>query len=170
MNTIQTASEPATVANGRNRLYHRILVATDFSPRAECAFNQGLELARQNAAELLVVHAYSIPATLSFLPPLDYDQWQNNSLGAIEGRLKLLTEQARANHIRCHRLIMPGLPEDVITELERKLEVDLVILGSHRRRGVARFVMGSVGSRIANRLRCPVLTVTSGRPGTSKGR
>ncbi len=164
MNTIEIASAPANAANGRTSLYRRILVATDFSSRAGIAFNQGLELARQNGAELLLLHAYPMPVTLSFLPLSDYDRWLSDSRNAVEARLKPLADQAHASHIRCHKLILPGLPEDVITEVARKLEVDLVVLGDHRRRGINRLVLGSRASRIANRLRCPVLTVTPSAP------
>jgi hypothetical protein len=60
----------------RAQIYKRILVGTDFSAASNSAFEQGLKLAKQNGAELLIAHACTTPNTLCFMPPESYGEWE----------------------------------------------------------------------------------------------
>jgi nucleotide-binding universal stress UspA family protein len=46
-------------------------------------------------------------------------------------------------------------------EAAKRLDVDLIVLGTHERRGASRFFSGSVAAQVVARARCPVLTVRS---------
>ena len=53
----------------------------------------------------------------------------------------------------------PGKPSDEIVRYAKEHEIDVVVMGTHGRQGVARAVLGSVAERVVRRASCPVLTV-----------
>jgi len=59
--------------------FHKILVATDFSPASEPALKEAAKLARSNQAELLIAHAYEPPSPLQidgYVAPWIYNEWE----------------------------------------------------------------------------------------------
>jgi nucleotide-binding universal stress UspA family protein len=60
-----------------------------------------------------------------------------------------------------------GDPQEQILEYARANGIDLIVCGTHARRGLERLVMGSVSERLVQFAPCPVLTVSSGRPRAS---
>jgi nucleotide-binding universal stress UspA family protein len=133
-------------------------VGTDFSTASTAAFEQGLKLAKQNGAELLVAHASVVPSTLCFMPPESYIEWEERCRTEAEKNLVPLMQKARQEGVKAHKLLLEGLADNVIIETAERLGVDLIVIGTHGRRGVSRFCMGSVASRVVSRALCAVLT------------
>ncbi|HEX7253007.1 MAG TPA: universal stress protein, partial [Thermoanaerobaculia bacterium] len=52
-----------------------------------------------------------------------------------------------------------GAPDEAITAAARDQKADLVVMGTHGRKGVSRFFLGSVASRVISTSECPVMTV-----------
>jgi len=149
----QPLTEPA------KGVYERILLGVDFSPTSTPVYEHALKLARQNHAELLLMHAYDIPKTVSFMPPDSYEQWLTDYHNHAADQMKRLVNQAREEGVRCHALILAGLPEDAIAAAVQKAKMDLVVIGTHGRHGLSRLLAGSIASRITPRAGCPVLTI-----------
>jgi universal stress protein A len=145
-------------------IYRRILVGTDFSPASEPALEEAINLAKQNRAELLIAHATELPNTLGFLPQESYDRWVTDSRAAAEEQIRVLIEKARKEGVHCHALILIGLPDTIIIDAAQRLHVDLIVIGTHGRRGISRLFMGSVASRVVSHARCSTLTVRSPAP------
>ena len=57
-----------------------------------------------------------------------------------------------------HQLLL-GHPADAIVDFATEHHIDLVVMGTHGRTGVARLVMGSIAEAVVRRAECPVLTV-----------
>ena len=55
-------------------------------------------------------------------------------------------------------MLLDGLPFEEITRLARRRRADVIVIGTHGRTGVGRFVMGSVAARVLRVAPCPVLT------------
>ena len=141
--------------------FHRILVATDFTPASEPALAEAIEMAKGDGAELLIAHAYqppNAPQAESVATGI-YDEWVQNLRDRVEERLGPLVEKARKEGVKAEALILSGTPYEAITEAAENEGADLVILGTHGRRGVSRFFLGSVASRVISSAPCPVLTV-----------
>jgi nucleotide-binding universal stress UspA family protein len=151
----------AAPAQCPGQVYRRILVATDFTAASTPALKQALKLAKQNHAELLIAHSSTEPASLSFMSPDSYDAWEMQCRTDAEQNIGALIQQARKQGVKAHMLELSGLADDAIVETAERLGVDLIVLGTHGRRGVARFLLGSVASQVVARARCPVLTVRS---------
>jgi nucleotide-binding universal stress UspA family protein len=125
----------------------RILCAIDLERASERAFDRALNLAIISEAKLLILHA--TPAKVPF------------SSRAAE-RLRYLTElrqRAEAAGVKVRVDEQHGDPARVITLHANARKVDLVVLGSNRRRGWRRLREGSVSERVLRRAAWPVLIV-----------
>ena len=132
----------------------RILCAIDLEKASEPAFDRALRLAMIGDAKLLLLHA--TPANVRF------------SSRARE-RLEYLTylrKRAEAAGVRVRVEEQHGDPAAMIVLHANSRKVDIVVLGSNRRRGWRRFREGSVGERVLRRAAWPVLIVPwDARPG-----
>jgi nucleotide-binding universal stress UspA family protein len=74
-------------------------------------------------------------------------------------RLATLVEEAHATDLVPEQLIVTGDPAAAIMREAAAKQVQLIILGTHGRRGVTRFLMGSVAERVLREAPCAVLVV-----------
>jgi len=162
-------TEKVTPAEGPGKIYSRILVGTDYSAASAAAFDQALRLARQNGAELLIAHAVPLPSSLSFMPEEAYSEWENQSRAEAEEYISPLIREARQAGVKAHKLLLKGLVEDALVEAAEKLGVDLIVIGTCRRRAVSRLFLGNIAARVVSRAPCAVLTALPSRrpPGVS---
>ena len=141
----------------------QILVATDFSPASESALRYGRELARSFGAALHVLHvtenvfARAIDA-YSYIP---VDLQEDVEAAAREQTEALLDEEDRRDLRAVAATVTSNVPADAIIEYARAHGITLIVMGTHGRRAVARFFMGSVAERVVRMAPCPVLTVRS---------
>ena len=132
-----------------------ILHPTDFSKQAEFAFQLACSLARDYGAELYVVHVVTPPIVVygeGVLPvaPENYQaelREKLNRLHATDSRVRVL-----------HRLV-EGEPVDEILRVAKETGCDLIVMGTHGRRGLGRVIMGSVAEKVVRTAPCPVVTV-----------
>jgi nucleotide-binding universal stress UspA family protein len=134
---------------------HTILHPTDFSERSDYAFSLACALARDYSARLLVLHVAVLPAVVYgegvALPDLEnYDEKLKEKIH------RLLVSDLR---IRVDQRMREGDPATEILAEAEQGDVDLIVMGTHGRTGLARLLMGSVAEQVARRSPCPVLTV-----------
>ena len=146
-------------------LYRTILAATDFSPTSDAAFEEALRLAESSGAALIVAHVSEAPLslTISYGGPELYQAAEMAERKAAQDRLERLTEAAGERGVSAMWLLEQGFVSDEIVEAARREKADLIVMGTHGRRGVARVVLGSVAARVVATAPCPVLTVRSDR-------
>jgi len=140
-----------------------ILVPVDFSAHSERALDYACSLAEKLGAKIHLVHAIG-----AGLPELGAALTDSMIAALREGSLAELKKVAREREgIASFGKIMvePGDARDAILEAAKVCSADLVVLGSHGRRGLSRLVLGSVAEDIARRAACPVLIVRM--PGAS---
>lgn len=159
-------TEQTVPAEHTGQIYRRILVGTDFSAASNSAFEQGLKLAKQNRAELLIAHASTEPSTLSFMPPECYGEWELHRRAEAEKNIGSLIQKAHQEGVKAHKVLLQGLADDAIIEAAERLRVDLVVVGTHGRRGVSRFFMGSAAAHVVSRAPCAVLTARASNRAT----
>jgi universal stress protein A len=141
--------------------FKHILVATDLSPASDPALKEALVLAKENGAELLIAHAYQPPTILEAqsLAGGAYEEWDQSLREDVEKRLQPIVEDAAREGVAAKPLVLAGAPYEAIAEAAKENGADLVIMGTHGRRGVSRFFLGSVASRVISTAPCPVMTV-----------
>jgi universal stress protein A len=138
----------------------KILCPTDFSPHTEAALKYASALAAESGATLIIAHVDEYrdasaalgEAALVYADPLGMED-------RSEIRRKL--EAIRPTNSRVvyeHRYLEGGPIHEIVAFAERE-HVDLVVMGSHGRTGLARLLMGSVAEGVARRAMCAVLIV-----------
>ena len=136
----------------------RILFPTDFSPASSAALPFALELARVYGSTLLMTHVIASgphrQGTGDAPPAPDDRAWQD-----ARHKLEEFAGDERVAGIPCEILLDGGDLADVIPEIIRGQAADLVVLGTHGRRGVSKLVLGSGAEKIYRSASCPVLTV-----------
>lgn len=147
--------------------FHRVLVATDFSPPADRALARAMALAARDAV-IDVVHFYGghpyaeLHDQLRTLGNQDLDEVLVADLRAA-GELLVAEKAGRGRAPRFSVVRQRPIP-GIVHRLEEE-PYDLVALGSHGRRGLPRFVLGSVAETVARRAPCSVLIAKRGHAG-----
>ena len=140
----------------------RILVPTDSSPDSERAFPLAERLATLHDAEVLVAQAVQYPVIT--------EDYQLNSPETWQQITDILTQSADANlnavagrfaeqGIRVQKFLVYGSPASNLLDIERDEAVDVVVMATHGRTGLARFALGSVADRVVREGTAPVLLV-----------
>jgi len=146
---------------------NRILHATDFSPASRAAFRKAIELAKGDRAELVIAHVLApvMPPAVdgAYVSPKVYEEMDAASRRYGTRHLDALVKAARKAGVRARALLLDGVAHDRIVAAAKKVGARMIVMGTHGRSGLARFVLGSVASRVVSHARCPVLTVRGGK-------
>jgi nucleotide-binding universal stress UspA family protein len=138
---------------------NHVLFATDGSDASKAAGALAARLACDWGAKLTVVHAYEIP-TMSYVgaPMLPLDV-APALVRAVRGRLDEAVATVRQTVPTADGVLQHGEPCAAILEAAKELGADLIVLGTHGRRGVAHAFLGSVAEKVVRLSPVPVLTV-----------
>jgi len=135
-----------------------ILCATDFSPASQAVLPHALSLAGHYGSKLYFAHVISLE--YSDFPPLEERATKLEQARGFTGqKLEPLLSAARQKGISCQPLVGEGKVWDVLSDMIHQNGIDLVILGTHGRRGLGKLLLGSVAEEVFRMAPCPVLTV-----------
>jgi nucleotide-binding universal stress UspA family protein len=146
-------------------LAKKILVPTDFAESSRAACDLGLEFARQFRVPLVLMHVYPVPTTINkgvpFLPIGDYVQLiEDSAQSALNNEAARLRDRgAEVATALMSTVLKSGNAWEEILDAVKKLDVGLVVMGTHGRRGLPRALLGSVAERVVLLSPVPVLTV-----------
>jgi nucleotide-binding universal stress UspA family protein len=142
-----------------------ILHPTDFSPRSEYAFRLACSLAHDHGGKVVIVHV-ATPAPVVTADGV-INQWNYadyaDQLWPALNRMK-----APEGDVTIERRLEIGDPATVIMDLAKELHADMIVLGTHGKRGLERLLLGSVAEQVLRRATCPVLTVKGTVPAPEK--
>ncbi len=151
-----------------------ILVPTDFSQGSQAALEHATVLAKMAEAEIVVLHvietlAYTMKESLHLVDATTMVKSMTESpqlldmyalvQRAVEPAVDQIVQGLQKNHVSASGCILQGTAYDQIVAKAREVEADLIVMGTHGRRGVNHFFMGSVAERVVRTAHCPVLTV-----------
>jgi universal stress protein A len=140
-----------------------ILVPIDFSPCAERALDYACALAAKLGAKIHVVNA--IGTALPELSVALTDQMLASLRQSNAAVLDKLLEPRRSATAFGEIRVVDDDPRDAILKAAREVHADLIVIGTHGRRGLARVLIGSVAEDVVRRAPCPVLAVREdGKP------
>ena len=147
-------------------LAKNILVGTDFSDAARGALEHAVALARPLGAKVTLAHAYELP--IIGLPDAGFPMAAELSARVIDAAQEEIDRLAAAHAssgVELTTCLQQGDPRDAILAVAKATGADLIVVGTHGRRGVARLLIGSVAEGIVRRSTVPVLVVPpAGRP------
>jgi len=140
-----------------------ILVATDFGEPSHAALRYGMELARQFGSSLHVLHVVDDLVTFPDVTSptlLVADRTQETMEEVALEKLGTLVPEPDRTDLHVRLLVMTSTaPAMAIVSYARRADVDLIIVGTHGRKGLPYFFLGSVAQQVSRMATCPVLTV-----------
>ena len=140
--------------------FRRILVATDFTETSDRALEAALELASRLGASLTVMHAYEIPilgvpdGALVATPELAV-RLSEAARTALDATLK----RVEGRGVRVEAVLREGVAWEEIDHVADEIDADVIVIGTHGRRGLARALLGSVAENVIRTTYRPVLTI-----------
>jgi nucleotide-binding universal stress UspA family protein len=155
-------------------MYKRILVPIDGSPASQSGLEAAMRLAKQNKARLRLLHVVGL---FIATPVLSRGRYVGNVSNALrEGGTGILESAERL--VRRHRVMVDtvllesarGRAAGAIVEHAKKWRADLIVIGSHGRRGLRRLALGSEAERIIRASPSPVVVVRPAKTPRAKDR
>jgi nucleotide-binding universal stress UspA family protein len=139
----------------------RILFPTDFSEHAEHAWTYGLSFAKEFGAEVHLLHIVTPPPRLTEAYAVNFDpEALVHALRAeATGTLDRLARVAKDLGLSCHTEIQIGVDFREIIDYAKGHEIDLIVMATHGRTGLAHALLGSVTEKVVRKAPCPVLTI-----------
>ena len=158
------------VKRAQTRPYARILAAVDpsaYDPKRDSLNPLILQLAgsmaRKEAAELHIVHVWklfgerylrnSVMTAKDVQEAKDYEKEQHKQ------NFETLLKRAGVTDLKPHLYLTEGDPDEYIPELVMELGIDLLVMGSVCRTGIAGFLIGNTAEEVINQVDCSVLTL-----------
>ncbi len=135
----------------------KILLAVDDSKFSEAALQVVIaQIARQDT-EVLVLHVVE-PITLSPPPQMSADYAPELESWVKDGRelVERDAQRLRAAGFKADGAVETGDIREKIIDAAAEWRADLIVMGSHGRRGVQRFLLGSVAEHVARHAQCSV--------------
>jgi nucleotide-binding universal stress UspA family protein len=134
-----------------------VVVATDLSRVSSRAVEVGIDMARRLSARLLLLNVLD----LGRLSGLGRHDRVDQARAEREPVLMELVRTARAAGVDAEYLLWQGSPVEAITEAATSEGAEMIVVGTHRRSGAGRMILGSVSDGLARTAGVPVLIVPS---------
>jgi len=138
----------------------RILVATDFSETADHALDYAIELAARIGATVTVLHAYELPVVCfpdgAFIASADLS---TRIAEAAQSGLDATTRTREGRGVELTKVLKQAAPWEAVAQATNELGIDLVVCGTHARKGLVRTLLGSVAEKLVRTSPVPVLTI-----------
>lgn len=154
--------------------FRKILAAIDYSPLSQLVFEQALDLAKSNQAELLLFHCLTadlvstsppFAGELGLSPQLVSQAYQTQSLRfdeqmrqvqhLLDQYRQIAAQQGVTTHYD-HRTIEPG---QGLCQAAQRWQADLIVMGRRGRKGLTEVLLGSVSNYVLHHACCPVLVI-----------
>lgn len=154
--------------------FTRILVPVDFGPASTAAVACADDLARAFGARIFLLHAVDDPAATGVWTPEVYvpasEAMRHSLMQQAQRRLQAMVAGGPIAELDPQLDVRAGAPIPVIEEYAGEQRIDLIVMGTHGRTGLAHVLLGSVAERLVRTAPCPVLTVREDRESVSHRR
>jgi len=147
-----------------------ILVATDFSETSDRALDYAVDLAKLLDASITVMHAYELPV---------YGFPDGALIATVEIATRIMTAaqaalaqscEVRANKgVKLSPILRQGVAFEEVHSVAEEINADLIVIGTHGRKGLSRALLGSVAEKVIRTATRPVLTITGPKGSDKKG-
>lgn len=138
--------------------FKRILLATDFSEASERALSYAIAFCARYASDLFIVHATD-PEPREAIPMDPLPRELDRRSMEAERQMKRLGKSAKLKDLPHNLTVEKGEVWTVLSSAIERERIDLLIMGTHGRRGFRKLALGSVAEEVLHLAPCPVLTV-----------
>jgi nucleotide-binding universal stress UspA family protein len=140
----------------------KILVPTDFSQFSDKALDQALDIAKQYNAKVFLLHVLHEQVYFASgdfaVPEKVAQQFEDNiSTCAQKSLQRQLENFPQAKEVHVVTVIREGVPYEEILQEEKERGIDLIVIASFGRSGIAKYLVGSVARNVLKGSKCTVL-------------
>lgn len=138
-----------------------ILCPTDFLAGSKEAVRYAVDIAKKYGAKVCLLHVIHDLEKVTgwYVPHITVDElYKDIELGAKKELDKIFAEELRG-FTDVEQRILKGIPYAEIIKFADENNVDLIVIGTHGRKGLDRIIFGSTAEQVVKNARCPVLTV-----------
>jgi nucleotide-binding universal stress UspA family protein len=153
------------VFSKENGMFNRIIVPLDGSPLAEAALPTAVQLGREII--LLRVHQHQdvlVTASIGGDMPLFLSSMEEEFTATAVRYLHEIAQRWSWPNVQIRTQVEVGVPAELIVATAVAEEADLIMMTTHGRTGLRRFVMGSVAEEVLQHSPCPVLILRHNQP------
>lgn len=143
-------------------MYRRILVAIDGSKSSNLALKEAIRLAKEQRASLRLIHVVDQMPAYTIEVPYLIDDYQKAMLEAGRKTLAKCAAKAKAARVKFDTKLVVTLTQsigDVINKEARRWSANLIVIGTHGRRGFNHLLLGSVAERVIQLAVKPILVI-----------
>jgi len=143
-------------------MYQRIMAAVDGSETAERGLNEAIRLAQDQKAKLAIAHVIDLVIVYGAgqFPGAYIEATREVAQQTIARARKMAMDAGVDAEIFAPEIVTSGYHvADTIAQVARDWKADLLVVGTHGRRGVSRLLIGSVAERIVRLAPCPLLLI-----------
>ena len=142
------------------QVFRRVLCPIDFSEHSLAALDLALKIAQRNDAMLYLLNVAPMPAGAAGFQPVPMDPYPYLEKDGCK-RLEKLARERIPTVVRYETLVVSGDPAELVLNAARDLDADLIVIGTHGRKGLSHLVLGSVAERVVRESPAPVLAAHS---------
>lgn len=139
----------------------KILFPTDFSEGSDNALPYAADMVKHYGAKLYLLHVIQdiAGATASYVPHVSLDElYRDMEKNAAKEIDRYGIEELRGIK-DIERIVVKGRPYEEILKFARENKADLIVIGTHGRKGLDRVIFGSTAEKVVRDAPCPVLSV-----------
>jgi nucleotide-binding universal stress UspA family protein len=140
-------------------VFHHVLVAIDFGASSDRALDLALKVVEGNEAKLTLIHICEIPPFVLAGVAFTSADVVGGIIDAAEHEFEQRLVAVRRRVPRAIGVLRQGAAWEEILGVARASNVDLIVLGTHGRRGLPHALLGSVAEKVVRMAKIPVLTV-----------
>lgn len=148
----------------------KILIAIDYNPTAQDIVEAGYSLAKSMNAEITLLHVvadYTYYSSLDYSPIMGFDSFSN--LGMLQTNTVTELQSAAEDYLQKTKvhlgdpaiktLVKDGDSGEAILDAAKELNADIIVMGSHSRRGLEKILMGSVAEKVLRNSKIPLFII-----------
>lgn len=148
----------------------KILIAVDFDPTAQNVAETGYELAKSMNAEVTLLHVvadYTYYSSLDYSPILGYDSFSN--LGVLQTNTVVELQNAAHEYLEkiknllnnntIKTIVKDGDTGSAILDAAAECGTDIIVMGTHSKRGLEKILMGSVAEKVLKHSKVPMFII-----------
>lgn len=148
----------------------KILIAIDYNPTAQDIAKKGYELAKSMNAEVILLHVvadYTYYSSLDYSPIMGFDSFSN--LGVLQTNTVAELQNAANDYLdktkrylddeTIKTVVKDGDSGQAIIDAAKEMDVDVIVMGSHSRRGLEKILMGSVAEKVLRNSTLPLFII-----------
>ena len=144
--------------------FTRLLVPLDGSPLAEEALAPARQMAAAFGAEMLLLRVWEVAAVgFDNLPVSVLDEWERRARAIAGSYVERVTQELQGQGMRVRAETQGGAAAERILQMAQRAQANLIVMSTHGRSGLSRWVMGSVADGVLRAATVPVLLIRAGQ-------